>query len=177
MVGCLATSTKTILAESLLHGYKFDSINTVYYMAPFATMILSVPAMVLEGSGVVSWPLHMRVGGASAGDHRHVGGAGLLPQLLHLLRDPLDDGRDVQRGRQPQGGRGGAGVVDDLPEPYLGMNAVGCAVTLVGCTFYSYVRHPHLAASGRRGDRRRRPAYAQRPLGMPLTAEKQGDKI
>jgi hypothetical protein len=24
MVGCLATSTKTILAESLLHGYKFD---------------------------------------------------------------------------------------------------------------------------------------------------------
>lgn len=24
LVGCLATSTKTILAESLLHGYKFD---------------------------------------------------------------------------------------------------------------------------------------------------------
>jgi solute carrier family 35 protein E3 len=55
MVGCLATSTKTILAESLLHGYKFDSINTVYYMAPFATMILSVPAIVLEGSGVINW--------------------------------------------------------------------------------------------------------------------------
>ncbi|KAG8480815.1 hypothetical protein CXB51_025546 [Gossypium anomalum] len=34
LFGCLATSTKTILAESLLHGYKFDSINTVYYMAP-----------------------------------------------------------------------------------------------------------------------------------------------
>lgn len=24
LFGCLATSTKTILAESLLHGYKFD---------------------------------------------------------------------------------------------------------------------------------------------------------
>ena len=31
------------------------SINTVYYMAPFATMILAVPALLLEGSGVVVW--------------------------------------------------------------------------------------------------------------------------
>ncbi|GFP89798.1 UDP-galactose transporter 1 [Phtheirospermum japonicum] len=55
LFGCLATSTKTILAESLLHGYKFDSINTVYYMAPYATMILAGPAILLEGSGVVEW--------------------------------------------------------------------------------------------------------------------------
>uniref|UniRef100_A0A8I6X0V5 Sugar phosphate transporter domain-containing protein n=1 Tax=Hordeum vulgare subsp. vulgare TaxID=112509 RepID=A0A8I6X0V5_HORVV len=55
MIGFLATSTKTILAESLLHGYKFDSINTVYYMAPFATMILALPAMLLEGGGVIDW--------------------------------------------------------------------------------------------------------------------------
>ncbi|KAI4990771.1 hypothetical protein ZWY2020_039142 [Hordeum vulgare] len=34
--GRLATSVKDILVESLLHGYKFDSIN----MAPFAAMIL-----------------------------------------------------------------------------------------------------------------------------------------
>lgn len=31
------------------------SINTVYYMAPFATMILAVPALLLEGAGVVEW--------------------------------------------------------------------------------------------------------------------------
>ncbi|XP_073047056.1 UDP-galactose transporter 1-like isoform X2 [Primulina eburnea] len=55
LFGCLATSTKMILAESLLHGYKFDGINTVYYMAPFATMILGIPAVLLEGSGVVEW--------------------------------------------------------------------------------------------------------------------------
>ncbi|KAI8550995.1 hypothetical protein RHMOL_Rhmol06G0150200 [Rhododendron molle] len=107
LFGCLATSTKTILAESLLHGYKFDrslltvanlvaycslsvlpylfdqlifsasygswaefcllfligtvdsdiwpSINTVYYMAPYATMILAGPALLLEGPGVVQW--------------------------------------------------------------------------------------------------------------------------
>ncbi|KAJ6735810.1 SOLUTE CARRIER FAMILY 35 [Salix viminalis] len=55
LFGCLATSTKTILAESLLHGYKFDSINTVYYMAPFATMILGLPAILVEGSGVINW--------------------------------------------------------------------------------------------------------------------------
>ncbi|CAK8534816.1 unnamed protein product [Lathyrus sativus] len=50
LFGCLATSTKTILAEALLHGYKFDSINTVYYMAPFATLIMVLPAMLLEGT-------------------------------------------------------------------------------------------------------------------------------
>lgn len=55
LFGCLATSTKTILAESLLHGYKFDSINTVFYMAPFATVILAVPALLIEGPGVLSW--------------------------------------------------------------------------------------------------------------------------
>lgn len=32
-----------------------SSINTVYYMAPFATMILVVPAMLLEGNGVLEW--------------------------------------------------------------------------------------------------------------------------
>ncbi|KAL0855834.1 hypothetical protein Bca101_060987 [Brassica carinata] len=55
LFGCLATSTKTILTESLLHGYKFDSINTVHYMAPFATMILGIPALLLEGNGILSW--------------------------------------------------------------------------------------------------------------------------
>jgi hypothetical protein len=35
--------------------YVFCSINTVYYMAPFATMILALPAMVLEGGGVINW--------------------------------------------------------------------------------------------------------------------------
>lgn len=31
------------------------SINTVYYMAPFATMILAIPALLLEGNGVLEW--------------------------------------------------------------------------------------------------------------------------
>ncbi|GAU45535.1 hypothetical protein TSUD_14370 [Trifolium subterraneum] len=79
LFGCLATSTKTILAEALLHGYKFDSINTVYYMAPFATLIMVAVAV------LVSWL---------------------------IFRNPISY-----------------------------MNAVGCAITLVGCTFYGYVRH------------------------------------
>lgn len=31
------------------------SINTVYYMAPSATMILGVPAFLLEGNGILDW--------------------------------------------------------------------------------------------------------------------------
>lgn len=46
----------TSLFTSLFFSF-FDvsSINTVYYMAPFATMILSLPAMLLEGNGVLDW--------------------------------------------------------------------------------------------------------------------------
>ena len=36
-------------------SFGHTSINTVYYMAPFATMILAVPAMLLEGNGVLDW--------------------------------------------------------------------------------------------------------------------------
>lgn len=35
--------------------FSLFSINTVYYMAPFATMILGIPALLLEGSGILSW--------------------------------------------------------------------------------------------------------------------------
>lgn len=31
------------------------SINTVYYMAPFATMIMGIPALLLEGNGILEW--------------------------------------------------------------------------------------------------------------------------
>jgi hypothetical protein len=44
-----------ILEADLLILFLFCSINTVYYMAPFATMILSIPAIVLEGGGVINW--------------------------------------------------------------------------------------------------------------------------
>ena len=31
------------------------SINTVYYMAAFATMILAIPVLLREGNGIMSW--------------------------------------------------------------------------------------------------------------------------
>ncbi|RWV84722.1 hypothetical protein GW17_00053544 [Ensete ventricosum] len=34
LFGCLATSTKTILAESLLHGYKFDRYLSLCFNVP-----------------------------------------------------------------------------------------------------------------------------------------------
>ncbi|XP_048615776.1 UDP-galactose transporter 1-like [Brassica napus] len=101
LFGCLATSTKTILAESLLHGYKFHSINTVYYMSPFATMILGIPALLLEGNGIMSW--------FEAHPVSLVAVAVLVSWLI--FRNPISC-----------------------------MNAVGRGITLLGCTFYGYVR-------------------------------------
>uniref|UniRef100_A0A0A9C6Q5 Uncharacterized protein n=1 Tax=Arundo donax TaxID=35708 RepID=A0A0A9C6Q5_ARUDO len=59
--------------------------------------------------------------------------------------------------------------------PISAMNAVGCVITLVGCTFYGYVRHlisqQTAAAPGPRTPR------SGRMEMLPLTGEKQGDKI
>jgi drug/metabolite transporter (DMT)-like permease len=47
MVGCLATSTKTILAESLLHGYKFDRYMLILWCALVAEhSIFFLPKMI-----------------------------------------------------------------------------------------------------------------------------------
>lgn len=158
LFGCLATSTKTILAESLLHGYKFHrsvllvvsslewcyfnctrwscdaililienvidvslfpvkskshelfwevnqwifvcvgerfdcslfsllcSINTVYYMSPFATMILGIPALLLEGNGIMSWFEAHPVSLVSTHHYIQFWCVSLLSQLFHLLR-------------------------------------------------------------------------------------------
>lgn len=40
LFGCLATSTKTILAESLLHGYKFD--RSVLFLASLHEFLATI---------------------------------------------------------------------------------------------------------------------------------------
>eukprot|EP01104_Vermistella_antarctica_P017902 TRINITY_DN6460_c0_g1_i1.p1 TRINITY_DN6460_c0_g1~~TRINITY_DN6460_c0_g1_i1.p1 ORF type:complete len:330 (-),score=78.24 TRINITY_DN6460_c0_g1_i1:116-1105(-) len=56
ILSCLGTSSKAILAESLLQGkYKFDPINTVYHLTPTAIVILIPFAVLVEGSAVVEW--------------------------------------------------------------------------------------------------------------------------
>nr|VDD62802.1 unnamed protein product [Brassica oleracea] len=126
LFGCLATSTKTILAESLLHGYKFDSINTVYYMAAFATMILAIPVLLLEGNGIMSWfeahPAH---------HHAHPSPwsaliiifisvvLALLSQLLHLPCHSLHNCSHIHGSWKPQGCGGCIGIMVDIPQPNI----------------------------------------------------------
>ncbi|KAI4986299.1 hypothetical protein ZWY2020_018929 [Hordeum vulgare] len=135
MIGCLTTSTKTILAESLLHGYKFDSIlcfyiiNTLYYMAPFATMILALPAMLLEGGGVIDWSY----------THDGVLAFFLNFSIFYVIHSTTAVTFNVVGNLKVAV----AVLVSWLifRNPISPMNAIGCAITLVGCTFYGYVRH------------------------------------
>uniref|UniRef100_A0A1D1Z9U0 UDP-galactose transporter 1 n=1 Tax=Anthurium amnicola TaxID=1678845 RepID=A0A1D1Z9U0_9ARAE len=141
LFGCLATSTKTILAESLLHGYKFDSINTVYYMAPFATMILAVPAMLLEGGGVVGWFFtHESIGSAviiifSSGVFAFC----LNFSIFYVIHSTTAVTFNVAGNLKVAVAVIVSWLIFRNPIPSL--NAFGCAVTLSGCTFYGYVRH------------------------------------
>ncbi|KAL9449814.1 hypothetical protein AB3S75_011693 [Citrus x aurantiifolia] len=141
LFGCLATSTKTILAESLLHGYKFDSINTVYYMAPFATMILSIPALLLEGSGIMDW-LSTHPSPWSA--FIIIFSSGVLAFCLNFSIFYVIHSTTAVTFNVAGNLKVAVAVLVSwliFRNPISGMNAVGCAITLIGCTFYGYIRH------------------------------------
>ncbi|CAN1240265.1 UDP-galactose transporter 1, partial [Linum grandiflorum] len=141
LLGCLATSTKTILAESLLHGYKFDSINTVYYMAPFATMILGIPAMLLEGNGVLDWfQTHETIYSSLV----IILLSGVLAFCLNFSIFYVIHSTTAVTFNVAGNLKVAVAVLVSwmiFRNPISAMNAVGCAITLVGCTFYGYVRH------------------------------------
>ncbi|GJN39918.1 hypothetical protein PR202_gb29072 [Eleusine coracana subsp. coracana] len=173
MVGCLATSTKTILAESLLHGYKFDSINTVYYMAPFATMILALPAMVLEGSGVVNW---LYTYDSVVPALIIIITSGVLAFCLNFSIFYVIHSTTAVTFNVAGNLKVAVAVLVSwmiFRNPISAMNAVGCAITLVGCTFYGYVRHL-ISQQQQASPRTPRGRIAEM---LPLTADKQEDKI
>ncbi|XP_023523705.1 UDP-galactose transporter 1 [Cucurbita pepo subsp. pepo] len=175
LFGCLATSTKTILAESLLHGYKFDSINTVYYMAPFATMILAVPAMLLEGNGVLDW-LHT---------HQFVGssliiifGSGVMAFCLNFSIFYVIHSTTAVTFNVAGNLKVAVAVLVSwsiFRNPISMLNAVGCAITLLGCTFYGYVRH--LLSQQPPGTPRTPRTPRSRMELLPLVNDKLDDKV
>ncbi|KAL4187825.1 hypothetical protein AMTRI_Chr09g40720 [Amborella trichopoda] len=141
LFGCLATSTKTILAESLLHGYKFDSINTVYYMAPFATMILAVPALLLEGAPIITW---LQTQESLVFSLLIIFGSGIFAfclnfSIFYVIHSTTAVTFNVAGNLKVAVAIMVSWLV--FRNPISAMNVFGCAVTLVGCTFYGYVRH------------------------------------
>eukprot|EP00268_Persea_americana_P042310 TRINITY_DN42359_c2_g1_i1.p1 TRINITY_DN42359_c2_g1~~TRINITY_DN42359_c2_g1_i1.p1 ORF type:complete len:337 (+),score=22.16 TRINITY_DN42359_c2_g1_i1:281-1291(+) len=171
LFGCLATSTKTILAESLLHGYKFDSINTVYYMAPFATMILAVPALLLEGAGVMDW-LHTHHSLLSS--LLLIFSSGVMAfclnfSIFYVIHSTTAVTFNVAGNLKVAVAVMVSWLIFRNPIPAL--NAIGCAVTLLGCTFYGYVRHKLAQQPGTP----RTPL--NRPEMLPLVNDKVDSKV
>ncbi|KAF6147987.1 hypothetical protein GIB67_024162 [Kingdonia uniflora] len=137
----LATSTKTILAEFLVHGYKFDRIYTVHYMTPFATMILALPALFLKGHGVWVW------------FHTHetlcsslililtsgVLGFCLNFSIFYVIHSTTALTFNITGNIKLAVAVMVLWLIFRNPIPAL--NVVGCGVTLIGCTFYGFVRH------------------------------------
>ncbi|CAJ2644186.1 unnamed protein product [Trifolium pratense] len=177
LFGCLATSTKTILAESLLHGYKFDSINTVYYMAPYATMILVVPAMVLEGNGVLEW----------LNTHPYpwaaliiIFSSGVLAfclnfSIFYVIHSTTAVTFNVAGNLKVAVAVLVSWLIFRNPISYL--NAVGCAITLVGCTFYGYVRHLLSQQSPVPGTPRTPRTPRSKMESLPLVNDKLENKV
>ncbi|KAL3504160.1 hypothetical protein ACH5RR_034001 [Cinchona calisaya] len=175
LFGCLATSTKTILAESLLHGFKFDSINTVYYMAPLATMILAGPALVLEGSGVVEW---FRTHPSLLSPLLVIFGSGVSAfclnfSIFYVIHSTTAVTFNVAGNLKVAVAITCSWLI--FRNPISAMNAVGCTVTLVGCTFYGYVRH--MLSQQAPGTPRTPRTPRNKMELLPLVNEKLEDKV
>ncbi|WOG93838.1 hypothetical protein DCAR_0313125 [Daucus carota subsp. sativus] len=173
LFGCIATSTKTILAESLLHGYKFDSINTVYYMAPFATMILAIPALILEGAGVLEWIttcptlLHSLIIIISSGIMAFC----LNFSIFYVIHSTTAVTFNVAGNLKVAVAVTFSWLI--FRNPISLMNAIGCTITLVGCTFYGYVRQLISQAGSPRTPR----SPQTRSDIIPLVKEKLDTKV
>ncbi|RWV84723.1 hypothetical protein GW17_00053543 [Ensete ventricosum] len=159
------------------------SINTVYYMAPFATMILAVPAILLEGAGVFNWfYTHESVSSAMF----IIFGSGVSAFCLNFsifyvihsttAKDPCYCLMLKKEFCLLQVAV--AVLVSWLifRNPISVMNAFGCAVTLLGCTFYGYVRHKLSQQPVVPGTPRTPRTPRSRMELLPLVSDKQ-DKV
>ncbi|KAF2296733.1 hypothetical protein GH714_001509 [Hevea brasiliensis] len=177
LFGCLATSTKTILAESLLHGYKFVSINTVYYMAPFATMILGVPAILLEGNGVVDWfYTHQSVWSSLV----IIFSSGVVAFCLNFSIFYVIHSTTAVTFNVAGNLKVAVAVMVSwliFRNPISALNAVGCGITLLGCTFYGYVRHMLSQQPPPPGTPRTPRTPRNRMELLPLVNDKLDDKV
>ncbi|KAF6158205.1 hypothetical protein GIB67_014999 [Kingdonia uniflora] len=138
---CLATSIKTILTVSLLHGYKFGCINTIYYMTPFATMILALPALFLNGNGVWVWfYTHETLCSfliliLTSG----VLGFCLNFSIFYVIHSTTSVTFNTMGNMKLAVPVMVSWLIFRNSIPAL--NAVGCGVALIGCTLDGFVRH------------------------------------
>jgi drug/metabolite transporter (DMT)-like permease len=135
-------------------------------MAPFATIILALPAMLLEGGGVIDWfythdsiisslviilgsgvlafclnfSIFYVIHSTTAVTFNVAGNLKVRPfwAMFSSLKFLLFLELNIAALQVAV-----AVLVSWLifRNPISPMNAIGCAITLVGCTFYGYVRH------------------------------------
>eukprot|EP00270_Netrium_digitus_P017192 TRINITY_DN6268_c1_g1_i8.p1 TRINITY_DN6268_c1_g1~~TRINITY_DN6268_c1_g1_i8.p1 ORF type:complete len:258 (+),score=58.91 TRINITY_DN6268_c1_g1_i8:250-1023(+) len=141
LAGCFVTSTKTILAETLLHGkYSYDSLNTVYHMAPYATMLLILPAAALEGWQVNVW---LNTQESLTLPFLVLLASGLLAfslnySIFYVIQTTSALTFNVAGNMTTAVAISASWLLFWNPMTWL--NVVGCTITLVGCTVYGYVR-------------------------------------
>ncbi|KAL0369255.1 UNVERIFIED_CONTAM: GDP-mannose transporter GONST5 [Sesamum calycinum] len=117
LFGCLATSTKTILAESLLHGYKFDRTRVMEWVYTCPSLFTSL--VIIFGSGVLAFCLNF--------------------SIFYVIHSTTAVTFNVAGNLKVAVAVTCSWLI--FRNPISLMNAVGCSITLVGCTFYGYVRH------------------------------------
>ncbi|KAL2503569.1 GDP-mannose transporter GONST5 [Abeliophyllum distichum] len=135
-------------------------------------MILAVPAMLLEGSGVIEW-LHTCPSLLTS--LLIIFGSGVLAfclnfSIFYVIHSTTAVTFNVAGNLKVAVAVTCSWLI--FRNPISALNAIGCAITLVGCTFYGYVRHMLS---------QQQPGNPQPPRGttecVPLVNEKLDDKV
>ncbi|PNX75244.1 UDP-galactose transporter 1-like protein [Trifolium pratense] len=146
-------------------------------MAPYATMILVVPAMVLEGNGVLEW----------LNTHPYpwaaliiIFSSGVLAfclnfSIFYVIHSTTAVTFNVAGNLKVAVAVLVSWLIFRNPISYL--NAVGCAITLVGCTFYGYVRHLLSQQSPVPGTPRTPRTPRSKMESLPLVNDKLENKV
>ncbi|KAK4708405.1 hypothetical protein R3W88_029330 [Solanum pinnatisectum] len=106
-------------------------------MAPYATMILALPSLLFEGAGVVEW---LYTFPSVVSSMLLIFLSGVLAFFLNFsIFYVIHSTTAVTFNVKVAVAVTFSWMI--FQNPISAMNALGCGVTLVGCTFYGYVRH------------------------------------
>eukprot|EP00898_Chlorokybus_atmophyticus_P005310 jgi/Chlat1/5780/Chrsp387S05506 len=145
---CFLAGLKTIMAEVLLQGkYSFDSINTVYHMAPIAAAILAPFAIVLEGPAVTAW---FRAQLDLTYPISVLAGSGLCAFALNYSIFFVIQTTSAVSFNVAGNMKTAVAIFFSwlaFHNPMSVYNWVGCSITIVGCTIYGFVRSMQQKAS------------------------------
>ncbi|GAQ82756.1 hypothetical protein KFL_001230040 [Klebsormidium nitens] len=144
LAACFANALQMIMTELLMKGkLELDSINTLYYFAPYSVGLLFLPALYLEWGPIVAWRAD-RPGWEAATPCVAIFVSGVIAFGLNLSVIYAVKATSAVTINVAGNLKVAVSILVSwilFQNPMTGLNVLGCAITVAGCTVYGYMTH------------------------------------